>query len=383
MAGTCAVAVSAATVVQAPSVADAGVGRPVYTRVETAGDGAVAYRAPALAITARGVLVACYDSRSSTARDLPNVIDVLCRRSTDGGATWSPRAVAARHSGGDQPSTAYGVGDPDLTYDRTTGALLLSYVAAPPGVGYRTAAPSNRPGDGTTLHPTLRESVDDGRSWSPARDLTEQLKTPATGGIFASSGKGLQLADGTLAVPYDYRIGDQAYAAYATSRDHGRTWRMQPPLGPGVGEHKGVQLRDGTLLDWGRPASGGRRLRSTAPGPAGPWSPPVGQVEVPDAGCNGDILRVDPDPASPRSDWLVSSTVAGPRSRSDLVVRLSRDGGRTWHAALTVEPGPAAYSTLVRLPDGDIGVLYEHGGLEFARFPLDAVGAPSGGPPAT
>jgi sialidase-1 len=99
----------------------------------------------------------------------------------------------------------------------------------------------------------------------------------------------------------------------------------------------------------------------------------VVQADVPDAGCNGDVLRLDVDPRSPRADWLLSSNVAGRRSRSDLVLRLSRDGGRTWHGVLTVETGPAGYSTMVLLPGGDVGLLYERDGLVFTRVPLDAV----------
>ena len=63
--------------------------------------------------------------------------------------------------------------------------------------------------------------------------------------------------------------------------------------------------------------------------------------------------------------------------RVNLTVRTSTDGGRTWPVARLLHEGPAAYSSLARLPDGTILCLYEGGGKTFrdfirlARFDLD------------
>jgi sialidase-1 len=59
-----------------------------------------------------------------------------------------------------------------------------------------------------------------------------------------------------------------------------------------------------------------------------------------------------------------------------MTVRLSRDDGRTWPAARLIHEGPSAYSSLARLPDGSIGLLYEAGEqqayetIRLARLPL-------------
>jgi sialidase-1 len=64
-------------------------------------------------------------------------------------------------------------------------------------------------------------------------------------------------------------------------------------------------------------------------------------------------------------------------ARERLTVRLSYDEGTSWPIARVVHAGPAAYSSIVVLPDRSIGVLFERGDrspydrISFARFTLD------------
>ena len=51
-------------------------------------DGAHTYRIPGLTTTTKGTLIAVYDIRRRSGRDLPGDIDVGMSRSTDGGRTW-------------------------------------------------------------------------------------------------------------------------------------------------------------------------------------------------------------------------------------------------------------------------------------------------------
>jgi sialidase-1 len=60
-----------------------------------------------------------------------------------------------------------------------------------------------------------------------------------------------------------------------------------------------------------------------------------------------------------------------------LTVRLSYDEGTTWPVARVIAEGPAAYSSLVALPELSMGLLFEHGDqspyekITFARFTLE------------
>ena len=326
--------------------------------------GTSTYRIPAIAVTKDGTIVVSYDARRRSAADLPNEIDIVERRSTDDGATWTTQTVAVAHSGS-TPATADGVGDSSLVYDRTTNRIFLFYDLSPARVGIFTSSTGRRPTDVSTVQPMLRHSDDDGRTWSAPVDLISELKQPGMAGIFASSGHGTQTADGTLLQPYSYFVHDVQHAALAYSRDHGLTWRLTPPIGAHLSENKVVQLPDGTLLDDARPVVPGDRMFSRAACVGCGWSPTTPVRAMPDPSVNGDLIGTG------RPGWLLESNPDSPLLRLRLTLRLSTDDGRTWPYHWVVTAGPSGYSVLAALPDGEFALVYEGvGGLWFERFPL-------------
>ena len=70
--------------------------------------------------------------------------------------------------------------------------------------------------------------------------------------------------------------------------------------------------------------------------------------------CNADVLAL-PD------GTLLFSYIKEEKKRAGLTLAASRDNGQTWTDILTVQPGAAAYSTMVLLKNGDVGILYEDG----------------------
>ena len=70
---------------------------------------------------------------------------------------------------------------------------------------------------------------------------------------------------------------------------------------------------------------------------------------------------------------LLFANPAHTQARVNLTLRLSYDDGINWAASKTIDPGPSAYSDLVRLADGHVGVIYERGntgGIHFVPVPL-------------
>ena len=59
-----------------------------------------------------------------------------------------------------------------------------------------------------------------------------------------------------------------------------------------------------------------------------------------------------------------------------MTVRVSSDDAQTWPVSKLIHPGPSSYSGLVRLKDGDVGLVFEGGEthrrewIRFYRLPL-------------
>jgi sialidase-1 len=343
------------------------------------------YRIPALAVSTRGTLLAAYDGRPNL-DDLPNTIDLLLRRSFDNGASWSEQHVVRTGTGLD------GYGDPSLLVDAETGRIFMFH-AAGTHAGFFEAAPGLEPED-SIQHADVSYSDDDGHTWQHRR-LTAMLKPvhPGTTGLFAAAGQGIQIHAGPyagrLVQQYVLLVSGGIMAASAYSDDHGETWTLGGLIGPGLtgtgpNENKVVCLSDGRLLLHSRATP--CRLAAISDDGGSTWSALAPVPELPDPSDNGSLSRFDGAPyagipsslgtgAGPdTSDWLIATNNHDPHLRRNTVLSLSPDNGKTWPAKLVLCEGSSAYSTATRLPDGNIGVLYERQGyreIVFASVPAE------------
>ncbi|MFI6938490.1 exo-alpha-sialidase [Streptomyces sp. NPDC050418] len=342
----------------------------------TAGTGSPYYRIPALTRTTEGTLLAAYDARP-TLGDLPGNLSVVLRRSTDGGATWQAQHTVRKDA------APKGYGDPSFLVDRETGRIFLFY-AASVNQGFFGSATGSDESDPNVLQADYSYSDDDGLTWQHER-ITADIKNPAWGGIFAASGEGIQLRHGTykgrLIQQYAIRHSGTNYAVSAYSDDHGATWKMGEPVGPGD-ENKTVELSDGRVMLNNRSAP----YRTVAYSDDGgvTYTALKQDTELPDPANNGSITRFAPDVAAshPRASWLMFSNTATTSGRSNLTVRLSCDNGENWPIRKTVEAGSAAYSTLTPLSSGTgsnprMGLLWErdnYRNITYSSFDLKWLG---------
>jgi sialidase-1 len=325
-------------------------GGPLFHQVDLfrQGEGGVhTYRIPALLETRNGVLIAIADARHDNARDLPGRISLVMRRSKDRGATWSPtRVIRETHDGG--------VGDASLLLDRRTGRVWCFYAYGPPGIGFVTAKPGQHTGP-STLQVHAMHSDDEGDTWSTPVDLTPQIKDPAWQAVFATSGTHIQTSRGRYLVPLVVRDAQGIVAARnAYSDDGGRTWTTGPAIGAATDESHAVELKDGTILQNMR--NGTTRAVAYSSDGGVTFGPIVHDAALIDPSCNAGIVRY----VRGRDDLLLF-TNASAAKRENLTVKVSRDEGRTWTGARTIHAGPSAYSTVIQLRDGAIGVLFERG----------------------
>ncbi|MCP9990002.1 MULTISPECIES: exo-alpha-sialidase [Streptomyces] len=318
--------------------------------IATAGTGSPYYRIPALTKTTKGTLLAAYDARP-TLGDLPGNLGVVLRRSTDDGLTWQPQQVIRKEA------APKGFGDPSLLVDRETGRVFVFY-AASVNQGFFGSATGNDESDPNVLQADYSYSDDDGLTWKHER-ITAEIKNPAWAGMFAASGEGIQLRHGAhkgrLIQQYAIRNNGANYAVSAYSDDHGATWKMGTPVGPGGDENKTVELSDGRVMLNNRSAPYRQVAYSSDGGVT--YTQFQQDRELPDPANNGSVARFAPDvPAThPRAQWLMFSNTATTNSRSNLTVRLSCDNGQNWPVRKTVEAGAAAYSTLTPLGTGTVG----------------------------
>jgi sialidase-1 len=339
-----------------------------------AGAGSSWYRIPALTVTTRGTVLAAFDARP-TLGDLPSLIRVVLRRSTDGGRSFGPQIVVRS---GPAPE---GYGDPSFLVDRVTHRVFLFYAAAR-RQGFTGSHAGVGRDDPDILQADYSYSDDDGRTWRHRR-ITPSIKDSAWGGLFAASGEGIQLRHGPhagrLVQQYAVRRAGANWAASAWSDDHGETWQMGALAGPGADENKSVELADGRLMLNVR-ATPYRKVAWSDDG-GERWSALQDDSALVDPGNNGSVIRYAPDaPASdPRAHWLLLSNTADARDRVRLTVSLSCDDGRTWPVRRVIEPGSAGYSTLTRLGDGRFGVLYEREGYRRITFAVIGEDAFAGG----
>ncbi|MEV5680532.1 MULTISPECIES: exo-alpha-sialidase [unclassified Streptomyces] len=347
-------------------------GEPSSQDLTVDGVGSPHYRIPALTTSVKGTLLAAYDARP-TLGDLPANISIVLRRSTDGGVTWQSQQVVRKEA------APKGFGDPSLLVDRTTGRIFLFY-AAGVNQGFFGSATGNDESDPDVLQADYSYSDDDGATWTHRR-ITQQIKNPAWAGMFAASGEGIQLRRGAykgrLIQQYAIRNNGANYAVSAYSDDHGATWRMGNPVGPGGDENKTVELSDGRIMLNNR-SKPYRTIAYSTDGGVN-YTPFTQDTGLTDPANNASVIRYAPDaPASdPQSSWLLFSNTDDASARRNLTVKMSCDNGKTWPISKVLDAGAAAYSTLTKLPGERVGLLYERADYQhitYASFDLKWLG---------
>lgn len=306
------------------------------------------YRIPAIALARDGAIVAVADRRRDSNKDLPGNIDVVCRRSTDGGRTWSPAVtVVACDKGG-------GYGDPALGVDRRSGDLVCVFTH---GNGLWESSAADH------AYIMVSRSSDGGCSWSEPSPVTpalfgwnESAPVRAVGG-FATSGHILTCADGTMwfclvTRPEEKKWGNlNVYGVRST--DGGHSWQVVPvSVDTDADESKMVQLDDGSLLMSIRNRRKGWRKFSRSTDGGNTWSTPEISTSLPDPAINGDILRMS-------DGRLLHSICDSHSTRCNVSVFIGDRLGQCWEKKLEVCPAPSSYSAMVLLPDGQLGILSE------------------------
>jgi sialidase-1 len=317
-------------------------------------DGVNTYRIPGLATSKKGTLLAVFDLRHENGGDLPGNIDVGLTRSTDDGATWSATQRVMDYEGS-------GVGDPCIVVDRETGRIYVAALWSKGNRAWHGSGPGMTPEE--TGQFVLSHSDDDGVTWSRPVSITSQIKEPEWRLCFDGPGCGMQLRDGTLVIPAQFRDAKGTpHSCFIASKDHGETWTMSPPCEGPTSEAQIAETESGMLISMRDESRSGQRKWQRWDGKE--WS--KAWLKLPDPVCQAGLIRHP-------NGTLLFSNPADAKSRVRLTVRESRDDGETWSEGRVIDPRGSMYSCMSVMRDGRIAMVYEGvGGLWFASFALEA-----------
>lgn len=312
-------------------------------------------RIPALVCTQKGSLLAFCEGRISSASDWADM-DLLMRRSTDGGKTWEPIKVIAQREGGHPTS------NPTPIVDKEGNIHLLfqrNYAQA-----YYT------------------KSSDDGKTWSAPVDITyafNAFRPEYNWNVLAPGpGHSIQLKNGRLLVPVwlaasektaPHRNHYPSCIATIYSDDLGKTWNRgaivanNSPEFKNPSETMAVQLQDGRIMLSIRNATPiKQRAISYSDDGISNWSKVQFDEELFDPTCMASIIGLSAKENGGKSRLLFSnpdSRNIEKTPRKNLTIKLSYDEGKSWPVQKVLEPGSAGYSDLAVGPDGSIYCLYE------------------------
>lgn len=320
-------------------------------------EGYHSYRIPAIVRTTKGTLLAFCEGRKNSRSDTGN-IDMLVKRSTDNGQTWSKPIVI--WDDGDNVC-----GNPCPVVDRQTGVIWMP-MTWNLGSDHEKQIMDGSSQDVRQVYVT--SSSDDGLHWTEPVKISDQVRKPHWRWYATGPGNAIQLTRGPhagrLLIPANHSDhSDPTRHPYRShvfwSDDHGKTWQLGGVAGDRTNESSVVELNDGAILLSMR-SYHGKHNRAAAISRDGGAT--FGEVYLDDAlqtpVCQGNILRYSwPDDSGGKSRILYSGPAG--TGRTHLTVHLSYDEGKSWPISKLIYEGGSAYSNLIALPGEVIGVLYE------------------------
>ncbi len=336
------------------------------------GQGYKSYRIPAIIKLPNSNLLAFAEGRVNGTADFGNV-DIVMKRSTDNGRTWSPQQAVATNG--------------DLQAGNPAPVVDLTDPAYPGGRIFLFYNTGNKPEGDIREGIGKREvwyvtSIDNGISWSDPVNITSQVKKPDWRSYANTPGHALQLDHGEykgrIYVAANHSKGKpsahfedyQAHGFYTD--DHGETFHLSDNVPfSGSNESTAAALTGNKLILNIRNQKGRPRCRIVAVSNDGGvhWDTTYYDRRLPDPVCQGSILNLG---YKRDQAVLAFSNNADTAYRRNLTLRISFNGGRTWKRKYLVDKKgiSTAYSDLVKINRRKVGILYERKGYAEIVFTI-------------
>ena len=278
------------------------------------------YRVPCIVCTGRGTLLVTYEARHGGDW---SAMDMMLRRSIDGGRTWSERRILAAGNG----------------VDAVHNGILFA--------------------DGGTVHFLFHRnyrrlfycrSTDDGATWSAPREISgayEELRARYNWTVIAAGpAHGTVLRNGTLLIPVwavsnprEITSHHPSVVTTLYSRDRGESWHcgeIIPASEEFVDPNESilVELSDGRVLINSRHETPGQCFRKIGGSPDGisEWGGFRFEAQLVDPVCAASMVR------SEDAVWFLNCRSQRNEGRIRMTVRESSDDCRSWTKELMIAP---------------------------------------------
>lgn len=340
-------------------------------------------RIPGLATTKKGTLIAIWDARHHNDRDLQGDMDIVIRRSEDGGQSWgNPITVLDMGTFGGLHEKFNGVSDANILVDENTGKIFIiglwMHGVLNPETGknetwldefsplwnHQWRSFGSQPG--YEYHRTsqfiMTTSTDDGLTWSEPENLTKQVKKEEWWLLAPAPGAGITLRDGTLVFPTEGRDENGLqFSCITYSKDGGKTWKTSNPAYTNTNECMAVQLADGSIMLNMRERSNNGKVEGN--GRAIAITHDLGETWVEHHTSRSALI----EPACMASlynhhEVLYFFNPNSTSQRDQLTLKVSFDQGNTWpeeYWTLLDQYRGSGYSCITKVDDEHIGIIYE------------------------
>ncbi len=354
-------------------------------------EGHKSYRIPAIINLPNGDILAFCEGRVNGSDDYGD-INIVMKRTSDKGKTWSSLQTIVDYD-------KLQAGNPAPVVDHTdpafpNGRIFLFYNT---GNNHESEV---RKGNGVR-EVWYKTSIDNGKTWSEAVNITLQVHRPKQPQVNAAynfsedwrsyantPGHAMQFrygkykgriyvaANHSAGKPLPHYSDGRAFGFY--SDDHGKTFHLSDDINvPGGNEATAAELSNGRLMINARNQQGNIKARIIAISNDGgqTWDTTYFDNKLPDPVCEGTILTLG---MKKGKSILAFCNAADTLQRNNLTLRISYRDGKTWKKNILIDRSPTpdksrdytAYSDIVDLGKNKIGVLYERAGYSEITFTI-------------
>lgn len=360
-------------------------------------DGVNTSRIPGLITSKNGTLMAIYDARWDSSRDLQGDIDIALNRSDDGGRTWHPmQRVLDMKKWGNLPEKYNGVSDACILCDENTGTIYIAGLWMHGVLDKETGkwvdgltqdstrwihqwhAKGSQPGFGVkeTSQFLITKSTDNGKTWSEPINITPETKKKEWWLYAPAPGHGITLKDGTLVFPTQGRDKNGLpFSNITYSKDGGKTWTASNPAYSNTTECMAVELSNGDIMlnmrdnrNHGVKSPNGRRVCVTSDLGKTWKEHPTSHCVLTEPTCMASIHKhIYKTKDGKNGTLLAFFNPNSYKSRNKLTLKFSFDDGMTWpekYWLMLDEWGGAGYSCITSIDEKTIGIVYEGSGAQ-------------------